>query len=65
MSGPAADIASRLAADRAIVAASFSDQSLEVEHGPSSAFRTICRELVIVLVKLPENVERDHRPRDR
>jgi hypothetical protein len=48
---PAADLASRLATDPAIVAASLGDQSLEVEHGPSAALGTVRRELVIVLVQ--------------
>ena len=47
----AALAASWLAADRAVVAAPFGDQPLEVEHGPSAALGAVRRELVIVLVQ--------------
>ena len=57
---PAAFAASGLATDRAIVAAPFDDQPLEIQHGPSAALGAVRRELVIVLVKLAERVERDH-----
>ena len=52
--------ASRLATDRAMVAASFGDQPLQVEHGPTLAGGAVRGELVIVLVQGAECVERDH-----
>jgi len=50
----------RPAPNETIIAAPFGNQPLEVEHRPPFARRAIAGELVIVLVRSAEGVERNH-----